>query len=322
MIQPKIQDADLKLQKKFLVIGYGVTGQLIANELRQYGQVIITDIKDVQNLHSSTSDFTYIKYSRGESFLTDLVSFLNTSFEAIVHTYLGNKQDVETIINQLQPGVTKHFTTLGTLMTYDQNSWQKIDAETGSFWNKYQYDKLIAEQMLLLYCNKNDISLYIPETFHILGSGFGVGIVGPHFRMNQASLKEYTALPKIILSGNSPKVWIDNQDFARMIASGIYHGVAGYQSIFSPNAVTPIEYYTVLDRVLGLEREIEIAIDISANPKCMNQSWVPTFSTIQNYNYTSLQSSLESAVKYLKDDQNPTTRNIYKIMSESLILKL
>ena len=187
----------LKISKNYLIIGCGITGSKIATELSRFGNVYISDILEKERLNIPDNS-QFIKYSSDPRFIINLASKYDLVFDSVIHTYIQNTETAQTFINQISKSVVKQVVTLGTLMTYNQKTWTKIDLNSDLFWNEYQFQKRYIEIMLERYCSENNIQLFVPETFHILGAGFGIGIVGPYFRMNQSDLKDYTTKNRII----------------------------------------------------------------------------------------------------------------------------
>ena len=302
-------------KKLFLIIGYGVLGKEIAKELSKFGTVIISDIKEKSHLDESVDNYNFIQYNQNKNFITNLAIFFGNPFDAVVHTFLSNKADMDLICQQIEKKAMLHFTHIGTLMTYDQKTWEKLNIYSGKIWNKYQFNKRQIELQLIKRINEIGISYFIPETFHILGAGFGVGIVGPWFRINQNNLREYQNADNLILPNNDPKLWIYNGDFGKIIAKGMNEKWFGFRQIFSPQEILPIDYYECMDQILGLKRSINIIENLEKQPKCMNQSWVGKFQTISEFTYNDFETSLKETINFLQDKNNPTTRNIFDIMS-------
>jgi hypothetical protein len=303
----------IKISKNYLIIGCGITGSKIATELSKFGNVFVSDILEKESL-SIPNNSQFIKYSSDRKFIINLASKYDLVFDSVVHTYIQNTETAQIFINQISKSVVRQVVTLGTLMTYNQKTWNKIDLNSGFFWNEYQFQKWSVELMLEKYCSENNIQLFVPETFHILGAGFGIGIVGPYFRMNQSELKNYTTKNSITLPSNKPLAIIDNLDFACYIARGVNEGLQGYCPIYNPNFITPTEYYSIVNQTLDLDIVINIVEKPEIQPKCMNQSWTPSFIIPKDFIFTDIRQSIQNTVSYLLNIENPQTRNIREKM--------
>ena len=304
-----------KKEKVYLIIGFGILGQSIAEELSKNGKVIITDLKSKNELLDVINKYTYFQYTNEIDFLKIIVDFLNKPFDSIINTACNDLESAQLISKQMEQIHVNHFTSIGTLMTYNLETWRKLNPKTDIFYNKYQYDKLISENYLLQFCIKNSIKFYIPETFHIIGAGYGIGIAGPFFRMNKHEFSNYKKHSSLILPNNDCKVWIDKNDFTKIIASDLKSLKWGFCPIYNPKLINPEIYYKAIDKLIGLNRQVYVMGMKTKNPICMNRRWVPEIKTCENFNFTDLEESLKKSIDYLLDRSNPDTRNIFKTMS-------
>jgi hypothetical protein len=307
----------MQQSKNYLVIGGGIMGSQIASDLLPHGNVFVTDIKDQNTLAFLPNEVHFVNYQSSPNFIKELTKFLGISFNSIIHTYIANIETAKVFEAQLYPSVTDQAVILGTLMTYNQQTWKKINPKNDFFWNSYHYQKRLVEESLEKICQQRNIGFFVPETFHILGAGYGLGLVGPHFRMNQVALRYYQSLSHIILPNNDPKPIIDARDFSRYIVQGVLELWHGYRPIFNRCRISPLDYYKAIEKKLGLNRNISILDKDEIQPQCLNQDWFPTFDVPLEFCFYSLEESIGDALNYLLTVDKPLTRDIFSIMADT-----
>jgi hypothetical protein len=303
--------------KNYLIFGGGITGSAIARELSKIGFVFVVDIKNKAELLNLPNEIKFIKFSNNKNFIKTICKNYNIYFDSIIHTHLQTVSDLKIFLSQVELVETDQIVTLGTLMTYNQTTWQKLNLKTDNIWNNYQYQKRSLEVILQKWCIEKSIKLFIPESFHILGAGYGIGIVGPYFRMNQIQLEEYKKEHYIVLPDNNPKVILDNKDFAKFIAIGISTKLNGFYQIFNPKLITPKEYYSFIDKKLGINRQIIVKPFNLIEPMCMNQEWNPNLNNVKNFEFTPSHQSINETIDHLLNTNFPMTRDIYSVMITS-----
>jgi hypothetical protein len=303
----------IKPKPNYLILGYGVTGSKIAQKLSEYGKVFVTDTLPSASFEIS-DNITFVTYSYHHEFIAEICKTHNILLDSVIHTHLQNISIVDILISQLKNCFVKQVVTLDTLMTYNPKTWEKMNIEHDIFWNDYQFQKRLSEILLQKHCSIQKIKLFVPETFHILGPGFGIGISGPYFRMNQQTLKQYIEQDTLIIPSNKPKVIIDNDDFARFVVLGVLENRSGFYPIYNPAPITPKKYYTLMNNKLGIKKNIVIKKSSNIEPKCMIEAWTPKFQLPDKFLFSSVKTSIDNTLDYLLIPEKPLTRDIFSSM--------